>query len=169
MSDGEKTGIKTALIEAVNAAEPDVPEEQLPLLSLPMVQDEQAKPRGATGKPGRPPGARNKSTEEWKNLFLSKYRSPMMAAGELYSRPVEQLAADLGLRWDGLDFDQKFRLLQFQRDTAMGVMAFVHSKQPLAVQVDSRGIVQVILAPLDSEPAAKTIEGDVVRESEEDQ
>jgi hypothetical protein len=150
----ERTGIKTAIAEvaeAVNATEPEAADEQLPLLSLPMVQDEQAAPRTATGKPGRPPGARNKSTEEWKHLFLTKYRSPLFAAGELYSRPVEQLAADLGLDWARLDFDQKVRLLTFQRDTALGVMPFVHSKQPLAVQVDSKGIVQVILSPVERE------------------
>lgn len=168
--EGEKTGIKTAIAEvadAVNATQAEAAEEQLPLLSLPMIADEQAPPRTSTGKPGRPPGARNKSTEEWKHLFLTKYRSPLFAAGELYSRPIEQLAADLGLRWEALDFDQKVRLLTFQRDTALGVLPFVHSKQPLAVQVDARGIVQVILTPLDQEDAVmpKTIEGDIVHES----
>lgn len=48
-------------------------------------------------KGGRPRGARNKSTEAWRELFLSKYRHPLMALGELTTMTPEQLAREMKL------------------------------------------------------------------------
>jgi hypothetical protein len=50
-----------------------------------------------TGRVGRPKGAKNRSTEQWRTFILSKYRSPAIFLAEMYSRTPAQLAAELGL------------------------------------------------------------------------
>lgn len=54
-------------------------------------------PRRSGPQGGRPKGARNRSTEEWRRHFLARYPSPLVALGEIYSRTPAALAAELGL------------------------------------------------------------------------
>lgn len=54
--------------------------------------------KGVSGpKGGRPKGARNRTTEEWRAFILSRYRSPAVFLAELYSRTPAELSAELGL------------------------------------------------------------------------
>lgn len=54
--------------------------------------------KGRSGdKGGRPAGARNRSTEWWRQRFLTRYESPVMGLGEIYSRATEDLARELML------------------------------------------------------------------------
>lgn len=46
--------------------------------------------------PGRPPGAKNRSTIEWQRYLLAKYRSPLEVMAEIMSRPVHDLADEVG-------------------------------------------------------------------------
>ena len=89
------------------------------------------------GKPGRPEGARNKRTEEWTSFILANYRSPLIFLAETYSRPAKVLAAEIGC-----DVDEA---LKIQVDAAKNLAPYVHQKQPMAVQVDSRGIVRLVI------------------------
>ena len=138
---------------SVNEDQPDMFEADAPL-SLP----EATKPE-RTGKAGRPPGARNKSTDEWVSYFLGRYRSPLTALAELYSRPLEALVDDLqamadkhkswietkdGGRWERVAISP-LDVLKMQRDAATALLPYIHKKQPLDLQVDMRrpGIVVV--------------------------
>lgn len=53
--------------------------------------------RPSTGKVGRPAGSRNRTTKQAVALFLSRYQSPLMVCGEIYTRSPEELARELGM------------------------------------------------------------------------
>lgn len=54
--------------------------------------------KGTSGaKGGRPAGARNRTTEEWRRFLLGKYRSPLVFLLEAYSRTPAELAEQLQL------------------------------------------------------------------------
>src|SRR5579859_3606091 len=96
-------GLSAAVAATVEAGEPPVasaqqlpllPSEQLDLLPTAAVERHQA--LQAPRKAGRPPGAINRSTKAWREFLLSKHRSPLEVLAETYSRPVQDLAAELG-------------------------------------------------------------------------
>lgn len=105
--------------------------------------------------PGRPAGARNKSTEAWRELYLSKFRHPLMVLGDLTSRTPEQLARDLKLYLyhDGkqvLDAEGKPVLatgeaLKVQKDAAIAALPYLGQKLPMAVELTPprRGVVVI--------------------------
>jgi hypothetical protein len=114
--------------------------EQLPLIPTAGARApdaEQDPPAPGARGPGRPPGARNKRTAEWVEFILSRYRSPLLALAEIYSRPVDVLTQELGCT--------RLEAFQEQRRAAEALLPYLHQKQPLAVQVDSRGVVQLVL------------------------
>lgn len=80
-------------------------------------------PRGA----GRPPGARNKSTEDWRQFLLSRYRSPLLGAAEICNTHPVQLAKDLGIK--------PYEALQAWMTAARFLASYTHSKMPLALEI----------------------------------
>jgi hypothetical protein len=113
-------------------------------------------PVGKSGpKGGRPAGARNRSTEAVRQMFLTRYRSPLMGLGEIYSRSPADLARELKLykrvtvlvEQDGrvvrqeaedeaqLDLERAFRL---QKEAMEAALPYVHQKLPQAVTVEQR-------------------------------
>ncbi len=172
MAEASKSGIKTA-VETIAAGEPPLePVTQLPLPIAGDLRDDEAMTAAAEAVrrgPGRPPGARNRSTEEWRNYLLQRYRSPLIALAELYSRDVRQLARELGNEHP--TFDQLVKLLQVQVEAATDLMPYLHSKQPLAVQVDAKGVVQLVIeaspeAAALLAPARRNGDGSVLIEGE---
>jgi len=102
-----------------------------------------------TGRPGRPKGAKNKSTKEWSAFVLSRYQSPLIFLAETYSRPVVQLAGELAC--DPLE------AFKVQCAAAGKLAEYVHQKQPVAVQVDQKSAGTLIIQtglPGDERPAA---------------
>lgn len=85
--------------------------------------------------PGRPKGARNRSTEEWRRYFLSKHKSPLMVLGELYNKPLEELKDELKC--------ERLEAFKLQLSAAQAVLPYVHQKQPLAIE-DKSGNIPVI-------------------------
>lgn len=158
-----KSGLKAALADEVRADAPvpgsDAAAEQLSLLpDMPLceiaggaasAENEYSAPRGR----GRPAGAKNKNTEEWRNYLLSRYRSPLEVLAETYSRSIIQLAADLGY----LVRDEKGRitrtpkpdelegLLKIQLQCAKELAPYVHQKQPMAIDAGENGLMQLII------------------------
>lgn len=152
----EVGGIAGAIEEAVRGA--GEPEEAvqwelpgLPLLAAaePARADGAATPEEAERRIGRPPGSRNRRTEYWQQFLLARYRSPLVALAETYSRPVEQLAKELGCT--------KLEAMQLQMQAAKELGPYVHQKLPVDLQVKGQGAV---LLSIEASPAlAKLIAG----------
>lgn len=142
--NGEKTGVAAA-ISQIDPRDVPVPgseaPEQLALLPLcPIVDNQGARTEvSPAGGRGRPAGAKNRSTEEFKNYILSKYSHPLQGLAEMYSRPVVQLAKEMGLNYP--TFDQLFRLLQLQKDCMKELAPYVASRMPQAVNIDGPGLM----------------------------
>ena len=133
--EGEKTGLIAAIAD-VGAG------DVLPDVAMPV----QPAKRG----PGRAAGARNRSTAQWRQMLLSRYRSPLIALLEIASRSPRELAEDLGLyervakRVPG-DGDApgytayKDRLatgeaFKAQLEALKGALPYLHQKQPIAIE-----------------------------------
>lgn len=106
--------------------------EQLPLLPV-VGASEAERPR-----PGRPAGSVARHTAEWRQLILTRYRSPLVAMAETYSRPVEELAKELGCT--------RREAFEIQMRAAAELAPFVHSKMPIAVQGEGLPQVGITLA-----------------------
>lgn len=135
---GEKTGVKGVVDEALDAAatrQPSAVQTCLPLDG----DDEDDDPAGVgagplddvlaalrgPGKPaargrGRPPGAKNRSTEDWVRAFHATRRSPLWVLADIYSMPVGVLAQRLGV-----DLIEAMRL---QVDAAKAAAPYVHKR-----------------------------------------
>ena len=87
--------------------------------------------------PGRPPGARNRRTDEWVDYLLARYRSPLIVLAEMYSRSVGELVKEVGCT--------KLEAIKLQIFAAEKLAPFVHQKQPLAIQVDAHGVVRLVI------------------------
>ena len=128
-------------------------------------------PVGKSGpQGGRPKGARNKSTELIRQMFLAKYPSPLMGLGEIYSRSPEALARELKLykrvqllvERDGkivreevedegqLDLEKAFRL---QKEAMEAALPYVHHKLPQAVTVTERPRGLLVINGMDAAEA----------------
>jgi hypothetical protein len=133
------SGIERAIGDAVKADEPAPAAAQLALPGLPLeAKGEPARdPAGGIeqGKGGRPKGALNRRTEEFVEFILRRYRSPLIALAETYSRSVEELRLELGCT--------KLEAFQLQQAAAINLAPYVHQKLPQAVQIDGKGLVAV--------------------------
>lgn len=168
---GEKTGLKTAVAEAVarRGAADDMDAEQLTLLPMPLrnaAEGEGAEKRvPATRGRGRPPGAKNKSTQAWTEFLLNQYRSPLQVLAEIYSRSPADIAKELGhmaridieaerklttrelelveiiRRHEETNFDRLMRILQMQIGCAKDLAPYVHQKQPMAIEAGEGGLI----------------------------
>lgn len=151
--DSEKTGLKTAVSEMHDPATP-VPgasaDEQLALPSLPLelqaAENNSPVPRGR----GRPPGAKNKNTEAWRDFILAQYRSPLEALAQTYSMSLAQLIEKIGsiVGWaEGHKptFDQVMEMLKLQLQAAKELAPYVHQKQPLALEAGEHGLIQLVM------------------------
>lgn len=121
-----------------------------------------SKPRAG---PGRPPGARNRSTEEWARYVLSRHRSPLTILAEIYSRPLAELVDELQqmadkhavvkVGTDGCFTVQAARInpldvLKLQRDAAAGLAPYLHKQQPKALEIESRPAGLMILGDIEA-------------------
>lgn len=163
----DKSGLKAALAESVRSDDP-VPGSaagvrQLALLPLRQVVADEGgaepdlSPRGA----GRPKGAKNKSTLEWREYLLGRYSSPLVALAETYSRSVHDLAKEFGFWRDGpLPADpanpqphekrrpspgELLELFKVQLQCAKELGPYVHQKQPLAIDGNGAGLINLII------------------------
>lgn len=157
MQGNGKEGLKTAVAESFDPAQapPDsMAGEQVDLfLPLHNVSDGKiARERGLPARrgAGRPPGSKNKNTEAWREYILARYPSPLVGLAETYSRPVEDLAADLRCsRKDAY-------VIQLQCMNA--VLPYVHQKQPQAVDLGDGGLMTLVIGKIDVKSAAEVSE-----------
>lgn len=139
MADGKKDGLAAAL-EKVEIGLPALPAHQLPLFASDGAREgEGAAVAGEVEKRGRgrPPGATNKRTEAWVDYLLARYQSPLVVLAEIYARPVAVLAAELGC--------DKLEAFRMQLSAAEKLAPYVHAKQPVAIQIDPSGVVNLVI------------------------
>lgn len=80
---------------------------------------------------------RRRQTEESVDDVLSRYPSPLVVLAEIYSRPVEELAAELGCTRS-----QAFR---HQIAAAKEAAPYLHQKQPVADRAGNKGVMTLVI------------------------
>ena len=93
--------------------------------------------------PGRPAGSRNRRTQDWVDYILAKYPSPLEALASCYARSVDVLMAEL--KCSRLD------AYKIQQAAAANLAPYIHQKQPMAMQIEGKGMVQLIIQGVDDD------------------
>lgn len=135
---------------------------------------------------GRPKGARNRSTEDWRRMLLGRYQSPLVACLELAARTPRQIAEEYGLYHrvvvgsgegarvaEHLDIHAAARIRQ---EAIVAALPYLHQKQPLAVEhvSEKRGLLVIdmsgeLASDVDALPLAdmqqnqRVIDGEVMQ------
>src|SRR5262249_2657057 len=143
---GNGLGMATALAEALRAR-PEGPPGTEPIeqydlddfLGLPPSRSDG---QALTSHIGRPPGARNKATKDWTRYFLTRFGSPLEVLGQIMRADVDALVKQVGCT--------ALEALQEKRIAAATVLPFVHSRQPIALDVRERKLVHLTI---DNTPA----------------
>lgn len=145
-ADIGKDGLKTAIAELHDPAAP-VPgsevEEQTSFLS-PLPLDSGLAAQGVKRGRGRPPGAKNKNTEAWREFILGQNRSPLLALAQTFNCTVEQLGRALGLK-NAPTFDQALELYKLQITAAKELAPYLHQKMPQALEAGDGGLIQLVI------------------------
>lgn len=138
------TGLEQVVDEAVREVVSPVPAvEQGSLLPLAVVGE---LGEGADGEPvaveaprgGRQPGARNRKTREWVEFLQRRYQSPLVMLAETYSRPVDELARELGCT--------KLEAFDRQVEAAKHLAPYMHQKLPTAIELGNADGIPLQLA-----------------------
>jgi hypothetical protein len=147
MGSGERTDGMAAGVAAAMAEQPAAVEAravQLPLIgaddlaALPAQGYERVKAL-RTGRPGRPVGAINRSTDEWRRYLLSRYASPLQVLCETFSRPVADLMLELGCT--------RLEAFRIQMMAAAEAAPYLHGKMPIEVAVTGRRAMFIMADP----------------------
>lgn len=104
-------------------------------------------PVGARG--GRPAGARNKSTEQWRQYLLSRYRSPLVECLEILTRSPVELAKTWELyKWEIVDGAGETTVRERVLDTGaaaslqmqarLAALPYLHQRLPQAIEVTQK-------------------------------
>lgn len=154
--DADK-GLKTAVAEThdPDARPPGVMDGQqlalLPLRNTDALAEAAEKDETAGRGRGRPPGSKNKSTQEWTDFLLKRYPSPLIFLAEVANRPVGVLAAELLELAGGVagsskpTYAQLVELLKLQLGAAKELAPYLHQKQPMAIQGGDNGLVNLFI------------------------
>lgn len=145
MGDRPTTGRAGAVADAMEEAGPDLlplPDAtQLELLRDGLPDRDPGRAVAEARKAGRPKGARNKRTEEFRRQILAMAPHPALALARAYARPVETLAAELGC--------SKLEAFREQRQCAAELLPYVEGKMPVKVDLDVRAGVTIEIESLD--------------------
>jgi hypothetical protein len=133
-----KVGLKTAVQELHDPAAPvpgsiDGPQLDMLPLGNKAAEKNLAVARGR----GRPPGAKNKNTEQWRDYILSRYSSPLEALAFTVSMPLDELAKTLSC--------PKVEAFKIQMMAATQLAPYLHQKMPLALDTGNAGLVHLTL------------------------
>ncbi len=126
-----KSAVARAIEEARDRALV-VPAQQLPLVPIEGT-DADPKAMAPGGKGGRPKGSPNKRTAAMVAYLTTRYAHPLEVLAQIYSRPVDVLAKELGCK--------KHEAMALQVSAAKEVAPYVSQKLPTLV--DFRGEVDI--------------------------
>ena len=142
MAQNGTNGLKTAadlILASMGQGAPAPEPEQIDIedvLGLPQRAVDttgEASPRAR----GRPPGARNRRTVEWCEYLLARYTSPLEVLAQISVARVADLMRDLQCN--------ALEALQEKRHAAIALAPFLHSRQPLAVQISERKLIYLTI------------------------
>jgi hypothetical protein len=151
MAEGPKTGLGSAVAQAMAQAEPPPKAVQLPLMPAEelgdLSQDEAARKAQlrAPRKKGRPFGSGNRSTNDWRDYLLGRYPSPLIGLAEVISRNVRDLAAEADCT--------PYEALKVQVQAMAELAPYLHGKAPVEVRVGGVLPVLHLVSPEASSPA----------------
>lgn len=146
----EKEGVAGVVAEAVAQAEAEWFEPEDVALPLGLVDGDGRAKRSEPGQVatvrgrGRPKGARNKKTEAMREHILSRYRSPLTVLAEIYTRPVADLARELGCK--------VVEAHKIQQDAAAQLLPYLHSKAPIEVTGKDGAHVSLFVGIMAAQP-----------------
>lgn len=153
----EKSGLPAALAELEAEGVIDAPPRPAQILLPGLVDpasDSGAALAGAEHVgPGRPPGARNRNTEAWRDWLLGPGKASPL---ERLSVVAQANTVALAKAWGAKALD----VAKLQVNAAIGLAPYVHQKMPLALQVEGGGLVPVMVF-------GEMPEGMTVRETED--
>lgn len=100
-------------------------------------------PRGR----GRPPGSRNKSTEDWSRFLLTRYRSPLIGLAEIAQATPAALQQELGGAPDsegkgGVTLPECLRIIM---SAQQALAPYLHQKQPTALDAGGAGLFTLVI------------------------
>lgn len=101
-------------------------------------------PAGPRGR-GRPPGSRNRSTDEWARFLLTRYRSPLIGLAEIAQATPAELQAALAVEGkpdEGVTLPEALRLIM---QAAATLAPYLHQKQPTAIDAGGAGMLTLII------------------------
>lgn len=143
----------TAAIEATGPGEPPELAWPMQLTLLPSLRTapagdidrQEGQVSGGERGRGRPPGSRNRATQEMVDYLAAKgYGMPLERLAQIYSADPVLLAAELGLtRGDAIDLICK---------AASAALPYVHRKQPVAVDMQGKGMLQLVIGDVGQAP-----------------
>ena len=124
----------------------------------------EVKPRGR----GRPPGARNRSTEEWSRYLLTRYRSPLVGLAEIAQAGPAELAAELSTgSGEDAEVCTLVEALRLIMSAQQALAPYLHQKQPTAIDGGGVAMMQVVIHAGDGSEGGQAIDIRPVEESEE--
>lgn len=116
-------------------------------------------PRGR----GRPPGSRNRSTEDWSRYLLTRYRSPLIGLAEIAQASPAAMVAELG----GAEACSLLDALKVIMQAQQALAPYLHQKQPTAIDGGGVGLMTVIIQSGAGAEAAQAFDIRPIEESEE--
>lgn len=147
-SGDEREGLATALAEGMQNAEPPARDgQQLALLDDDTPPSDGWPQMGNLKRgPGRPPGSRNKRTEDWRRFLDSQYTSPLEWLSRQFTVSTEWLACELGVK--------PSEAFELQVKCAIAALPYREQKLPMAVDVTNKASLTLIIEePKDADPA----------------
>ena len=162
--EGKKFGIKTAVDEIHNRDDRPpgaMTAEQAALFPVQMQDDDDDPAPPATRKAGRPVGAKNRSTEEWRNFLFARYRSPLIGLAEIAAMDVMQLARELRFETETRKAkpEELHELLRTQIACREKLSPYMHSKMPMAIEAGEHGLINLTIGTLSVPTASDIVDG----------
>lgn len=164
MSSSAASGLAAGFEMAQERAAQDAgaPVQQLGLFGA-VIEDADGPPeaRREPGKGGRPPGARNKRSEDWCRFILSRFKSPLVVLAEIAAADLHAICAEMGC--DPLE------ALRIKMHAASTLAPYLHERRPQALELPDGSGLTVVIQTGAAAAQADVIDAQPLGESEQNQ